>query len=136
VNGDINSLIDVIEVGGEITINLAENGEYIFTEGIFGLYAPTALPDINSGSTVTINGNGATIRAAVSGFRIFSIEGGTLTLNDLTIRDATIDTNGGAAISNGGGFLTLNNVQLENNRVEVDLGYGRGTGGAVYTYFG
>jgi hypothetical protein len=126
-NGDVAALIAAMSMGGSSTIHLAENGEYVLTEASADLFAPTGLPIIASGSELTIYGHHAVIRAANSGFRLFGVDQGTLSLSDLTIRDATLFTNGGAAVSNNGGIVTLTNVRMENNRVEVDTTYGRGT---------
>jgi len=133
---DVGALRAAMELGGTQTINLAQGGEYVLLDGPYNLFSLTGLPIIRTGSNITIHGNGATIRANSVGFRIFGVDQGTLTLKDLTLRDATLFSNGGAAISNSGGILTLENVRMENNRVESDTAYGAGTGGAVYTFFG
>jgi|GEM_PF-2104816 len=135
--GDVNALVAAMSLGGTQTINLSPDQEYLLTSSSYDLFGATALPIVFDGFDITIDRRGATLRATALGFRIFAASfNGRLTLRNMIIRDATLFTNGGAAVSNQGGFVTLDNVRMENNRVESDTAYGAGTGGAVYTFFG
>jgi hypothetical protein len=140
-DGDVDGLIAALSgaamrPGGSFTINLAAEGDYALSSADFHLFAPTALPIIPSDVSVTINGSSAVIRALGEGYRLFGVDGGSLTLSNLTLRDATLYGNGGAALVNVGGIVTLNNVRLEGNRVTIDMSFGSGIGGALYSFFG
>lgn len=135
--GDTDALIAAMTRPGTHTILLTEGADYAFSSGLYTLFGSTALPIVSAGMDITIDGRGAVLRAAEPGFRILAVSGGgRLTLLNMTIRDATLYTNGGAAILNERGVLMLDAVHLENNRVENDSAYGAGTGGALYSFFG
>ena len=89
----------------------------------------SSLPTIEN--TLTIVGSGVT---GVSGFgssnRIFSIAASaTVTLNDLTIEEASVEGSSGAGIFNAG-TLTVTNCTFNSNISDVALGSG-GVGGAI-----
>ena len=86
---------DVIELDGTATYTLTDN------VGI----TSTGTPEVTS--TITINGNGATLErdaASPTDFRLFRLDTtGALTVNDLTISGGSTSTsNGGAGPSYGG----------------------------------
>jgi parallel beta-helix repeat protein len=104
------------------------------TEGANGL------PVIQNAGALTITGNGATIRRAVSGpqFRILAVAPGA----SLTLRRVTL-SGGIAVIGNGGGILNRGALTLEESTVAGNLargssgngsagGLGGGLGGGVY----
>jgi hypothetical protein len=104
---------------GADTLNLKANA--IYTVNSVNNQDPTGpngLPLITS--TITLNGNGATLRrnnaAGTTDFRLIRINGGNLTINKLTIRgghlSAPYQYGGGV---NNGGTLTLNDSTLTNN---------------------
>ena len=122
-NGDAAGLITAIQTlnaNGGGTIDLASGGTYSVTAPSDWWYGPNAFPAI--ASTITIDGNGATISRAAGSpkFRFFYISGGfsTLPAGNLTIHDLTLTGglaqggNGGSGFAGGGG--------------------GAGMGGAVY----
>lgn len=77
--------------------------------------------------TITINGNHATIERSPTSpdaFRLFTVEGGTLTLNDLTMQGGHTRGDGGAIV-NKQGTVKIFNSTLLNNRAENE-------GGSVY----
>ena len=99
--------------GGIQTINLAAGCVYTFTTGSAG-DPSTALPHINGNTSLTINGNGATIQRALGApaFRLLAIDaGGTLTLNNVTI------SNGGCTLPCPGAPVPGNGVNLEGGGV-------------------
>jgi len=149
-NGDVAGFITAIQTlnansGG--TIDLASGGTYSVTAPSDWWYGPNAFPAI--ASTITINGNGATISRASGSpkFRFFYVSGGfstlpagSLTLNDLTLTGGLAQGgNGGAGFSGGGGgggfggaiynqgVLSLDSVTLAQNSA---LG---GSGGGALT---
>jgi len=114
-------------------INLSANTTYTLTTAI-----PDILPDAvgaNPASSITVNGNGATItRSGVApAFRIFNIQGGRLFLNAVTISGGSTAGFGGgirvadAAVNNNG---TLDNLVLRNSLVTGNTTTG-GDGGGV-----
>ena len=110
-----NALNAARNTGGAATINLQAGATYDFTTADNDWYGPDALPAISS--TVTINGNGATLQrdaslgTATSGsLRFFYVSGGLsglpaggLTLNDLTLSGGY--AKGGDGSAGGGGGL-------------------------------
>lgn len=130
----VQELIIAMQGSGTIEINLVANGDYPVAEGPYNDNGATGFPIVSVDKIITINGNGATIRATGSGFRLFAVVDGNLTLNNLTLQDATLDTNGGAALLNVFGNVTINNVIFENNYLEVDEDFGQGMGGAIYNF--
>ncbi|HEX7615083.1 MAG TPA: putative Ig domain-containing protein [Thermoanaerobaculia bacterium] len=125
------------------TINLTAGCTYTFTAGS-AADTLTALPHITSGTSLTINGNGATLqRSTVSGtpaFRLLAVDGGgTLNLNSVSV------TNGGCGngascnnLEGGGAFVAAGgtlNVVLSNftgNQTGVDSTNSRG--GAIESF--
>src|SRR5262249_39231483 len=91
---------------------------------------PIALVGVNN--TLTINGNGATIQASASGFRLMWMQSGTATFNNVTVANANAGVNaGGAGLLIGksaitGTTLTLNNCSLSGNTA--------GSGGGMFIY--
>ncbi|MCY3978702.1 MAG: hypothetical protein OXG23_11445 [Chloroflexi bacterium] len=71
------------------------------------------LPPITG--TITIEGGGHTI-SGDGKFRIFLVNGGNLTVNNLTLADGFSDGSGGAIHVRAGGRLTVNNSAFTGNR--------------------
>jgi len=118
-NGDItalrNNVASACGGGSPVTIELATNGTYTFTDAPYNLFYPTALLICGN---VTIIGNNATLQRATNApfFRLIGVENmRLLTLENVTLRDGYIDANGGAALVLVGGGAVLNNVQILNN---------------------
>lgn len=132
------------------TINLAANGNYVFTDAYPGSLNTSALPDIgyDGNHSVTINGNNATLaRSSAAGtpaFRLVSFFNSSGTISNLTLtngqnglltngsnvvlNNCTIANNSGSnggGISNDNGTLQLNNCILSGNSSS-------GFGGAIY----
>ena len=82
------------------------------------------LPPITG--TITIEGGGHTISGAGE-FRIFHVDGGNLTINNLTMTKGRSDDTGGALILRNHGRATVNDSAFLNNSA-VD-------GGAIHTYW-
>ncbi|MCP4358373.1 MAG: hypothetical protein GY796_10195 [Chloroflexi bacterium] len=95
-------------------------------------YGYTGLPVISS--TITINGNGATIERsgdAISNFRILAVNAtGNLTLNNATITGGNIYDDGSGML-NYGGTIAINNSTISNNTA---AGNGGGIHNIAYTY--
>jgi hypothetical protein len=136
--GPANLIAAVTQANTETgdTIVLDEGCLYTFTQKQNDWYGPNALPPIQS--TMTIEGNGATLVASHTGdptpatadaFRFFYVSGGwesppgALTLHDLTLRGGYAkggDAGGGGGAGMGGaifnqGSLTLLSVTFTNN---------------------
>ncbi len=77
------------------------------------------LPPITG--TITIEGGGHTI-SGDGKFRIFLVNGGNLTVNNLTLADGFSDGSGGAIHVRAGGRLTVNNSAFTGNRAGLDGG--------------
>jgi hypothetical protein len=136
ISCDITELINAIKnASSGATIALAPGCIYTLTQTYAGTHY--GLPNI--GITLSIIGNGATIRrretAATPEFPIFHMNNNSkLTLSDLTLRygvgwqDSSLgcDPCSGGAIFNLGGSLTLNRVT-----VSTDTGTGIGSFGAA-----
>jgi hypothetical protein len=117
------------------TICLQSNTNYALTSNPTDYFGPTGLPPITSSITI-IGAPGSVIERdpAADPFRLFAVgEGGSLTLQDVTLRNGLIDENSGAALLIVGGQATLNRVRLENNQSTHPVD---GRGGAIYNYFG
>ena len=136
-DGDTSALIAAMQSGGDVVIRLAENGNYYILQGEFDLYGATGLPPIGSGSSVTIDGNGATIRAINPGFRLMAADSGAvLTLNDVTLAGAVLFADDGAALFSNRADVTLNRVAFIDNHVNGYRELTHGVGGAIYSYYG
>ncbi|MCS6813470.1 MAG: DUF4347 domain-containing protein [Cyanobacteria bacterium] len=135
-NPDDASTINL--AGGTYTLTTFAPGTDTFQFPVGFFYGRTGLPRITT--TITINGNGATIKREAdpdNPFRLFLVDGnstsaaGNLTLNNLTLtggrtedtaaRPAGIHDDGGA-IANYRGSLTVNNVTFTNNSASDDGG--------------
>ena len=141
--GDPNALAAAVTAaaGTTATINLTPGCTYSYVSGS-PLDTSTALPHIGAGTNLTISGNGAIIErfasAGTPAFRLFAVDaGGTLTLNNLTVRNGgcgiaavCFDLEGGGAYSAG----TLNVVlaTFSNNDAGNDLTNSRG--GAIESF--
>jgi hypothetical protein len=93
-NGDVAGFITAIQTlntDGGGTIELASSGTYSVSAPYDWWYGPNAFPAI--ASTITINGNGATITRASGSpkFRFFYVSGGfsTLPAGNLTLSGLT-----------------------------------------------
>jgi CSLREA domain-containing protein len=119
INCTLIEAINASNADGVVSvINLANTVNYVAAfvnnEGVNG---PNALPIITS--TITINGNGSTIRRGGGEpelFRIFEVAPtGNLTLNNLTLSNGGLSgLNSGGAIYNAG-TVRLNSVTLDNH---------------------
>jgi predicted outer membrane repeat protein len=130
---DANATLEADTIALTIGCTYQLTGPHNTDEGANGL------PSITS--PITINGNGATIARATTSptpsFRIFRVAaGGKLTLNNLTVRNGSLQSSSkttnqvvvtGGAILNSGGTLTVNNSVIENN---VTVGQ-KAAGGAI-----
>ncbi len=145
-DGDVTALINAIitaNSNGEADIiNLAANGNYTLTVINFTSTMPNTtgnasqrgLPRILNdvtGLDLTINGNGATIRRAVSApnFGIFAIQGQTI-INDLTIRNGNVNAQGAGVFLEFKGNTELNNCKFYDNTSTLNA---EGGGGGIYT---
>ena len=116
---------DVIELHSDVVLFGVDNGE--------GDEGPNGLPAITT--DITINGNGFTILRfpdwgcpGGAEFRIFHVtKTGTLTLNDVTVRNGCTPggNHGGAILDHGS--VTINRSTLTNNHASVN-------GGAVWVF--
>jgi len=127
-NGSVSALVTAIQTlnaNGGGTINLASGGTYSPAAPTDWWYGPNAFPAI--ASTITINGNGATISPAPGSpsFRFFFVSGGfsTLPAGNLTLNDLTLT--GGYALGGSGGLGSAQDGPGGG-------GGGAGFGGAVY----
>lgn len=125
--------IIVLPAGATITLTAVDNGASIIDVN--------GLPIITS--NITINGNGAIIERWntiwVYAFRIFEVApDGTLTLNNVTVRNGlTPDGSGMPGVPGGGianlGALTITNSTISNNRTgDGDGDNNGGWGGGIY----
>lgn len=119
------------------TICLESGSTITLVSDPVSFYGPTGLPPITSPITI-IGAPGSVIERDPSAepFRLFAVgDGGSLTLQDVTLRNGLIDENAGAALLVVGADAEANlvNVRLENNQAIHPT---EGTGGAVYNYFG
>ena len=113
---------------GADTINLPTNGLFTMTTAFAtsSTYGNTGLPWIHS--TVTINGNGSTIRRGGSapGFRILAVgEDGNLTLNNVTVSNGEATyTEDASAFYGGGGILNNGSLTIAGSTVSDNAVYG------------
>lgn len=116
---------------GPDTITLAGN-TYTFNGYYNTYYGATALPTISS--TVTIQGNGATIErsgSALSSFRLMAVgASGDLTLDNVIVTGGDISGNGGGIYSYGGGLAITNSSVISGNTAS-----NIGGGVASYGYY-
>lgn len=127
--------IIVLPAGATITLTVGDNGSGPDING---------LPPITS--NITINGNNAIIERSSAGgtpnFRIFYVQPtGTLTLNDVTVRNGKTSVGTGIESGYGGGFevsnggtLVLNNCTVSGNSTgdvigSLNSGFGGGING-------
>jgi CSLREA domain-containing protein len=105
--------------------------------------------DLDITSTITIQGNGATIRRAstptcnlngttnTGEFRIFEVRhGGSLTLQNVTVRNGCADgsganNDGGGILNNAGGTLTVTGSTISGNSADDGGGGIRNAGGTL-----
>lgn len=123
--------------GNRTDICLQPNTTYTISGSNVDFNGPTGLPAITSPVKI-IGAPGSVIERdpAVEPFRLFAVgDGGSLTLQDVTLRNGLIDENSGAALLVAGENAEANlvNVRLENNQATHPT---EGNGGAVYNYFG
>lgn len=104
--------------------NATGGGTITFTCGPSIVLTSGALPSITT--NITLNGGGISI-SGNNASRIFVVEQGTFTLNNLTIANGYEDYDGGA-IYNGGGTLNINHSKFLSNQTTVS-----GSGGAIFT---
>ena len=108
--------------GEDDIINITSAGTYVLTST---LYVDTGIEFRNtSGGTVVLDGDGQR--------RVYYIDGGTVTISDMTIMSGYTDTDSPAEWSGGGalvvgGTLTMNNCILTGN-------YAEDYGGALEVY--
>lgn len=96
--------------GGDITFNCGDAPHTIRV---------SSTKVIDSQSTVKISGNGLITISGNNAVRVFDINGGTLTLENLTITEGNAgDGNGGAILNRNGGTLTLNGTRILNSRAD------------------
>ena len=113
--------------GGALSIALAANTAYDFTSANNSTDGGNALPVITS--NVTIAGNGSTIeRTVFASFRLFDVAaGGSLTLENLTLKGGLAQGTGaaaqGGAIYNSGTVTLTNDILNDNQAIGFD---GRG----------
>ena len=125
------------------TINLTGTCTYSFAAGSAG-DPSTALPHVTAGTNLTINGNGAIVERVTStgtpAFRLLAVDSGaTVTLNNLTVRNAGCGGAPSCTNLEGGGVLnagTLNVVlgTFTGNDAGNDLTDSRG--GAIENDYG
>ena len=138
VGCDVTELINAINTangseGGD-TINLAAGCIYTLTAVDNDTDGPNGLPSITS--TITINGNGATIQRDPSftcpdvsnpEFRIFHVAAsGNLTLNDVTVSNGCVGTD-----YSGGGIYSLGTLTINASRIISNTANQRG--GGIYS---
>jgi CSLREA domain-containing protein len=134
-NDDQSGSTDCAAGSGADTIVLAAGATYTLSKdddgGGHATDSGADNDDLDITSTITIQGNGATIeRSTATGFRIFHVLGtGNLTLQNVTVRDGYAggggyNNNWGGGIYNAG-RLTLNGSTLSGN-------YASEHGGGIY----
>ncbi len=127
-----DSGISTVNNWGELK-NAINDGAVIELSGDDVYYAEGSGISIDSG-TVTINGKGHTIDAQRLNCRIFEINGATLTLENLILKNCNSTEEYGGAIYNDQGTLTLTNCTFTNNTAWG--GNTNSKGGAIYNYEG
>ncbi|MHB8647946.1 MAG: hypothetical protein ACYDAR_19365, partial [Thermomicrobiales bacterium] len=110
LDGDVAGLKAAINtananLGTAVLINLASNGSYnLAVPSADDADGRTALPPVQSGARVFLYGRGATLTATTP-MRIFKNAGGTLSLDNLTLRDGTAMTSAPTGNGLGGAIL-------------------------------
>lgn len=127
----LQSAVEAVDTAGGGTLNLTPFCDYVLTEPKSLVGNPNGANGfVRVTTTMRINGNGASISrpAEAPAFRFFWIEGGNLTLNNLTLRGGRIDGGAdGGAIYVPLGALTLNRCTVTGNSVSMaDGGHGGG----------
>ena len=120
--------------GSAADVIILAAGTYSVANSYASYSGGTGLPQITS--TITIEGNGATIdRSGAAVYRLFAVSStGNLTLNDLMLTDGAMTSDvGGGAIYNDGGTLTINDSFLSGHNATNSQGGGaiRSNGGTV-----
>lgn len=147
-DGDVAGLIKAINDAnakpGADVINLAQGSTYNLTtvNNVANWEGQNGLPVIKSGSTITINGNGATIqRSSAEGtpaFRLF-YNYGDLTLNGVTIKGGKSAQTYFGHIGGGGGIKNQGKLQVLNSTITENSGSNQGSsedGGGILNYGG
>ena len=120
-DGDTEALIAAMQLGSTQTIELAPGGTYEIDQQLVDFFGQTGLPVVRGGSDITINGNGAVLKATNPGYRIFAVDrNGWLTLSNLTVRDAQLQEQSGAGLLNLRGTVQLDGVRFLNNYAVID----------------
>lgn len=119
-----NGEADVITLAADIVL------PGVHTNNVF--FGDIGLPLITS--NITINGNGFAIErdSSMPLFRVISINGGTLTINDATIRNGSAT---GGFLSGGGNILVANNGRLNLFNSVVETGVST-LGGGILNFSG
>lgn len=131
--GDENALLTAVScanANADSNVITLGGGTYTFTAE-HSSNNDSAFPTITT--PITINGNDTIIERDASAleFRFFSISGGSLTLNDLTLTGGEITSSNGGAISNiGAGIVRLNRTTLIGNASPTK------DGGGLYNFGG
>lgn len=117
-------------------IELVEDGTYSLTSvNNTSSYGANGLPIIQC--AITINGNGSIIQRSTSAkFRIFDVRsGGTLTLNNVTIRGGSATATGGSGILSVYGAVHVFDSKIQNNTLSVST-TAQILGAGIYSYYG
>lgn len=130
--GDVDGLVAAIEAGnlnGEAIIHLADSSTYV-TNGSYTGIGTSTLPIITG--DINIVGHNATITrdSGVTG-RIFEVQGGDLTLGNVTISDGLPEHVGGAIYTTNGTLTIINGTFINNS---TGLPTSVGNGGAIATH--
>jgi hypothetical protein len=124
-DGDVTGLINAINTANTNavpdTINLAINGTYTLNISDNDTDGPNGLPSINS--SITINGNGATIERSSAGgtpnLRIFHVAAtGNVSMFSMTIRNGNVteDDKDGGGLYNHSGIVMMTNCTVSGNK--------------------
>ncbi len=128
--GGVTTVNDETELNTAITaFNSAAGPSCLFTiqlSGDIALTASTTPIDNNtSGVSLVIEGNGKTVNGqGTDGIRPFTLNGGTVTINQITITGGNVIAVGdpGGGIYNAGGTLTVTNSTITGNQTEYNGG--------------
>ncbi len=130
--------------GGSNTITLKAATAFTLNATDNNSAGPTGLPRIETGNDLTIFGSGDTIQRNTArgtpAFRLFTVlQGGSLTLNDLTLSNGRMNTGFSFDGAQGGGIysegaLNLNHVTVQNCIAEGAIGGGFASGGGIASY--